>query len=91
MAYRATPNTVTGFSPFHLLHGREMQLPGNDNLKARCLTENSSQDSRLERLKVSLRTAYKLIEKANNSSHQRNKKFYDRKAKARSFEVNDPV
>ena len=91
MAYRATPNTVTGFSPFYLLHGREMQLPGNDNLKARCPTENSSQDSRLEQLKASLRTAYKLVAKANKSSHQRNKKLYDRKAKARSFEVNDLV
>ena len=69
----------------------EMQLPGNDNLKARCPTENSNQDSRLEQLKASLRTAYKLVAKANKSSHQRNKKLYDRKAKARSFEVNDLV
>jgi len=68
-----------------------MQLPGNDNLKARCPTENSSQDSRLEQLKASLRTAYKLVAKANKSSHQRNKKLYDRKAKAHSFEVNDLV
>ena len=35
MAYRATPNTVTGYSPFYLLHGREMQLPNQDDLKAK--------------------------------------------------------
>jgi len=90
LAYRATPNTVTGFSPFYLLHGRELQLSVNDNLKARCHKENSSQDHRLEHLKVSLRTAYKLVAKANKSSHQ-HKKLYDRKAKTRSFEVNDLV
>jgi transposase InsO family protein len=33
MAYRATPNTTTGFSPFYLLHGREMDLPTSDDLK----------------------------------------------------------
>ena len=75
MAYRATPNTVTGFSQFYLLHGREMQLPGNDNLKARCPTENSNQDGRLEQLKARLPTAYKLVAKTNKSSHQHNKKL----------------
>ena len=91
MAYRATPNSVTRFSPFYLLHGREMQLPCNDNLKARCPNECSSQEHRLENLKTSLRTAYKLVAKANKRSHQRNKDLHDRKAKARSFEVNDLV
>jgi len=39
MAYRATPNSVTGYSPFFLLHGREMEIPNNDNLKARISSE----------------------------------------------------
>jgi len=35
MAYRATPNTTTKFSPFYLLHGWEMNLPTADSLKAK--------------------------------------------------------
>ena len=39
MSYRATPNTTTGFSPYYLLHGREMALPNSDNLKAKLSKE----------------------------------------------------
>jgi hypothetical protein len=35
MAYRATLNTTTGFRPFYLLRGREMNLPTSDDLKAK--------------------------------------------------------
>jgi len=37
MSYRATPHTTMGYSPFYLLHGREMVLPSTENLKARPL------------------------------------------------------
>jgi len=91
MAQRSQPHSVTGYSPFYLLHGREMQLPGNDNLKARCVQKSTSLDRRIENLKTSLRMAYKEVTKANRKTHQRNKRFYDRKAKARQFEENDLV
>ena len=45
MAYRATPNTVTGYSPYYLLHGREMTLLNSDNLKAKVSSENPDQNS----------------------------------------------
>jgi len=91
MAHRAQPHSVTGYSPFYLLHGREMQLPGNDNLKARCAQEGTSPDRRIENLKSSLRMAYKEVAKGNRKAHQSNKRFYDRKAKVQHFEENDGV
>ena len=91
MAHRATPHTVTGYSPFYLLHGREMQLPSNDSLRARCTRRPTSQDRRIENLKASLRRAYKTVAKANRKAHQTNKKFYDRRAKTRGFVKSDFV
>ena len=37
MAYRATPHSTTVYSPFHLLHGREMILPSSDDLKVKLI------------------------------------------------------
>ena len=91
MAYRSTPNTTTAFSPYYLLHGREMVLPNSNDLKAKVPTENSDHDSRLENLKSSLRLAYKLVKKANRKSHLKNKRLYDRRAKLRSFRTGDSL
>jgi hypothetical protein len=91
MAYRATPNTVTGYSPFYLLHGREMMLPGSDDLRAKVLKMSLDQDQLLQNLKSSLRMAYKEIGHSNQRSHLKNKRLYDQKAKIRSFEKGDLV
>jgi len=58
MAYRATPNAVTGYSFYYLLHSRETTLPNSDNLKAKILTENPDHNSILKNLQSSLKLAY---------------------------------
>ena len=68
-----------------------MQLHRNDNLKARCVQESTSQDRHTENLKACLRMAYKELAKANRKAHQNNKKFYVRKAKKPHFGENDLV
>ena len=35
MVHRATPHSVTKFSPYYLLYGRDMRLPNTDDLSAR--------------------------------------------------------
>jgi hypothetical protein len=66
-----------------------MILPSNQDLKTRVTGENLDHKRRLENLKTSLKTGNKAVAKANRSSHQNNKKLYDRKDKARNFEVED--
>jgi len=91
MAYTATPNITTKYSPFYLLHGREMPLPTNENLNAKDSQENPSHSQRLENLKASIRSAYKLVRGAKRRSRQINKEYYNRKAKFKKFEVKDLV
>jgi len=69
MAYRATPNTVTGYSPFYLLHGREMVLPNRSDLKAKVSKKNPTHERRLENLNTSLKLVYTSVARANRSSH----------------------
>jgi transposase InsO family protein len=78
MSHRATPHTTTGYSPFYLLHGREMVLPSTDNLKARLPKVHTDEDQRFENLKSNLRLAYNLAAKANRKSHLNNKRLYDK-------------
>ena len=91
MAYRATPIVTTGFSPFYLLYGREMPLPSTENLNAKASRENSDHHKRLQNLKASLKSAYKMVKRANRKSHLNNKRLRDRKAKLRKFELGDLV
>jgi hypothetical protein len=83
-------NTVTGYSAFYSLHGREMVLLGNDNLKAKIASENPDHKRCLENLKSSLKLAYRAVARANRKSHE-NKRLYDRKATVRRFEAGELV
>ena len=93
MAYRATPHSTTTYSPFYLLHGREMVLPNEGDLKAKISPDIQDVDQvqRLENLKSSLLKAYKAVRLNNRKAHQKNKAYYDKKAKERKLEVNDKV
>jgi len=84
---------MTQYSPFYFLHGREMILPNEGDLKARISPEihDVDQVQRLENLKASLRKAYKEVRVNNRKAHQKNKAYYDKKAKERKCEVHDKV
>jgi hypothetical protein len=91
MAYRATPHGSTGFSPYYLLHGREMILPTTQSITAKLSPEvkGTDQAGKLEGLKSSLKSAYKLVRQNIHNSYESNKRYYDRTAKERTFSVGD--
>jgi len=68
-----------------------MQLPNQDDLRAKISAKPLDHNQRLKSLKASLRLAYKSVRQANRKAHQNNKRLYDRRAKLRSFEAGDQV
>jgi len=70
-----------------------MILPNEGDLKAKISPEIHDVDlvQRLEYLTASLRKAYKVVRLNNRKAHQKNKAYYDKKAKERNFEVHDKV
>jgi transposase InsO family protein len=53
MAYYSTPHSTTGYSPYYLLHGREMITPVTEKLKAK--VPRPTQPQQLENLKTGLK------------------------------------
>jgi len=70
-----------------------MVLPNEGDLKAKIShdIQDVDQVKRLENLKSSLKKAYKEVRLNNQKAHQKNKAYYDKKAKERNFKVNDKV
>ena len=53
-----------------------MEIPNNNNLKARISSENPSQRRSLDNLKARINVAYKLVAEANRKSHQNNNRLW---------------
>ena len=94
-ANREAPQESLGFSPFELLYGRTVRGPmailkdlWTDEVKQPEVRTTYQYVLELrQRLEDTLEVARKELEKSAN----RYKKYYDRKAKPRSFQVNDEV
>jgi len=78
MAHRAVPHSITRYSPFYLLYGREMRLPSEDDLTLEKfvtdgLSHRDSIQHHLETLADRLKEAYQiektreLVEKGRRS------------------------
>jgi hypothetical protein len=87
MVHRTTPHSVTKFSPYYLLHGRDMRLPNTGNLAARVRTpeEDSVKQNRvdhhIETLASKLNEAYEVVMKSNKISREKQKVQYDKNTK----------
>jgi len=91
MAFRNTPHGTSKFSPFYMLHVREMTLPSIHDLKAKLSPRIGSLEytPRLENLKANLRPAYNLARENARRSHATNKRYYERRERERTFSVGD--
>jgi hypothetical protein len=70
-----------------------MVLQNDGDLKTKISPDiqNVEQVQRLENLKSSLLKAYEKVRLNNRKAHQKNKAYYDKKAKERTFEGHDRV
>ena len=62
-AYRGTPHGTSEYSPYYLLHGREMILPTSHDLRAKLTPDVRETEyvHRLEHLKSTLKSTYKMV------------------------------
>ena len=94
-AYREVPQDSTGFSPFELLYGRTVRGPLQilKELWSEEIKENEIKNTYQyvfdlkEKLEATLEMAHSQLEQ----SQKRQKQYYDRKARDRSFAVGDEV
>jgi hypothetical protein len=93
MAYRSTVHGTSGYSPFFLLHGREIILPTTQSLRAKLSPEVEATEHahKLRTLKSRLRTADKIVRENARKSREKNRRYYDAKAQARSFNSGDVI
>jgi len=63
MDYSVTPHRTSGYSPYYLLHNRDMIFPTSQDLRAKLTPDvrETEYAHRLEHLKSTLKLAYKLV------------------------------
>jgi hypothetical protein len=94
MAYRAMPYSSTKYSSYHLVYGRDMRLPVEDDWKPRSNNENLYEDKYEQHVKKvadDLREAHKAASQQSKMSHDTAKWYYDRQTKLEQFKKGDFV
>ncbi len=90
-AYNASVNEATGYSPYYLLHGREVICP----LDLMCETPEQSRSAGIpefvEQLQTRFNKAFKCVLQTQKVRTQRMKRTYDANVKDRPYDVGDLV
>lgn len=90
MAINSSKHESTGYTPFFLAHGTDMQLPVDLALPAAPVTAQS-QDQFVDQLLARLRVAYAHASMVMDRQITRSKTRYDVSAKVRHYVINDQV
>ncbi|XP_062585038.1 uncharacterized protein LOC134246689 [Saccostrea cucullata] len=92
-AYRDVPNETTGFTPFELLYARHVRGP-LDILKEQWEEPTEEQASVLSYLietRERMETVRKLVTEVESQAKKKQKRYYDKNARSRNFEVGQKV
>ena len=87
-AYRTAKNESTKFSPFYVLYGRDPVLPVDTLLAPKYRYQG---EEYVPTMLENLHGAHHLVRHNLERSHERNKNYYDRKAKPVNLRVGDMV
>lgn len=91
-AYNASRHESTGFSPFHLMFGREPRLPINLVLGVEAEDEEEKSHTQyVTELKKKLRDAYNMANREAERSRGKQKANYDKRVRAGVLELGDRV
>jgi hypothetical protein len=97
MVHRATPHSITKYSPYYLLHGRDMRMPNMEDLTARMgVPEKEPEDqdrvsSHIEILAERLGEAFDVVRRQNKIGRVRQKIQYDKNTKLVTFSEKDYI
>lgn len=89
MAYRSTPHNTTKYSPYYLLHGREMRLP-IDWIREE-IQPDLSEDNLVQEIKRRIQIAYQKVIDNTQRRKENSKLQYDLKAREKQIRVGDRV
>lgn len=89
MAYRSTPHGTTKYSPYYLLHGREMRLP-TDWIQEE-IQQDLAEDDLVQEIKQRIQIANQKEIDCTQRKKESSKIHYDLKAKEKQFTLGDKV
>jgi hypothetical protein len=93
MVHRATPHSITKYSPYYLLHGRDMRMPNMEDLLAR-MEVPEGQDkvgSHIKILMERLDEAFDVVQRQNKIGREKQKFHYDKNTKLVTFSEGDYI
>ena len=89
--YNSTPHETTKLSPYELMYGRKPKLPIDIQFEEITEGTNRTTTEYLKDLKDKMDHTKKIVEMYSEKAKQKNKKYYDLKAKAASISSGDKV
>jgi hypothetical protein len=97
MVHRAIPHSITRYSPFYLLHGRQMRLPVEDDittgkfLRVEPKDKGSLIQDHIHTLADRLDEAYRVARENNKVGRERQKEWYDKGTRLVIFQPGEMV